>query len=346
MSARLREVFVMKVSARAVWLSAVFIFVLFGFSASAPAESGEAAKKLLDRPIRLAHVSNVCEDHFFAAEKLGLFEKNGLEVELIRSNFASIKEGIASGKIDVTDGLLQKWLKPIEQGLDIKFTLGLHQGCTSTVVKANSPYKSIKDLKGKTIGVAGTIGDATQNYLYRLIIKEGLDPVKDFEWIAFDAGALIAALDTGKADAVAGGDASTYPKVKTGEYRVITNLSTDPYFQDEVCCLLAFSPKFINEHRDLALLITKIMYEAAVYTDTHREEITRYAHGKGYINGTLEDNLEIVKLYTYKPGVEIGVRSFERSFNDFQKTGIIDKDVKLKTVLDRGFIIFDDPSSQ
>ncbi|GHV46910.1 nitrate ABC transporter substrate-binding protein [Synergistales bacterium] len=323
---------------KAVLLSVLFCFPVAGSSAP--------VKKLLDRPIVLAHVSASCEDYFFAAEKLGLFEKNGLEVELLRANFNSIKEGIASGKVDVTDGLLQKWLKPIEQGLDIKFTLGVHQGCSSAVVKTDSPYKSVKDLKGKTIGVAGTIGDAAMNYMYRVIIAEGLDPVKDFEWVAFDAGALIAALETGKADVVVGGDANTYAKIKTGEFSYIARMATDEYFKDEVCCLLAFSPSFIKEHRDIALVITKIMHEAALYNGAHKEEMVRYAHEKGYINGTLEDNIEIVKPFTYNPGVKIALHAFEKSFRDYQASGIIDKDVELKTVLDRAFVIFDDPDIQ
>jgi NitT/TauT family transport system substrate-binding protein len=329
-------------------LISIFILVLLSLAAMLSANSASAAtvKKILDRPLVLAHYATICEGEFFAAEMLGLFEKNGLDVELIRTSFDRAKEGIVSGKIDVSDGVLQKWLKPIEQGLDIKFTIGLQQGCVSSVVKADSPYRTVKDLKGKTIGVAGAIGDAAMNYMYRVIIKEGLDPVKDFNWIAFDAGSLIAALETGKADAVVGGDANTFAKIKSGEYRYISRLGTDEYFQDETCCLLAFSPKFIEEHRDVALIVTRIMYEASKYMNEHKEEVTRYAFERGYINGTLEDNIAVVQHYNYAPGVKIGIDSFKKSFIDYQNTGIIDKGVSLKTVLDRAFVIFDAPDIQ
>ena len=42
-----------------------------------------------------------------------------------------------------------KLLQPIENGLPIKFTTGLHTGCTKLLVPGDSDIKSIADLKGK-----------------------------------------------------------------------------------------------------------------------------------------------------------------------------------------------------
>jgi NitT/TauT family transport system substrate-binding protein len=333
----------MKRKSKLTLFTTVLLFALFSCVAVALAAP---VKKLLDRPLRVPHVSSACSAYFYAGEMLGAFEKNGLEIELIFSNFETIKEGLTSGKFDFTDGLLMKWLKPIEQGLDVQFTLGLHQGCVSSVVKADSPYKNLKDLKGKTIGVGRAIGDSPMNYFYRLALKEGLDPVKDFNYLAFDTGSLIAALDTGKADAVVGNDGNTYAKIKTGEFRYISRLATDKYFEGESCCLLVFSPKFVKAHPDVALKVTKILHELTSYVDKHREEVIRYAHAKGYINGTLEDNLAIVQLYKYEPGVQIGLKSFKNAFDDYQKSGIIDKDVDVNKVLERSFIVYEDPEIQ
>jgi NitT/TauT family transport system substrate-binding protein len=327
-----------KISAFAI----LALLALADFAGHAVAAQSTGAKKLLNRPLKLGHYSSACESYFFAAEMLGLYEKNGLEVEFIRVDNNIAKEGIVSGKLDVTDGVLQSWLKPIEQGLDVKFTLGLHQGCMSSTVLTDSPYKSITDLKGKTIGVSAPIGSGAMNYLYRTILHAGLDPVKDYEWVAYDMAALPNALDTGKVDAIVGPDSILYGKVKNGEHRFLTVMATDKYLDDELCCLLAFSPVFIKEHPEVAKVITRILYEAAEYTDAHKEEVVRYEHAKGYINGTLEDNLAVVAPYRFKPSVAVGLRSFENSFRDYQATGIIEKGVDLKKVVDRAFIIYDD----
>jgi hypothetical protein len=38
-------------------------------------------------------------------------------------------EGIATGKADAGLGLALRWLKPLEQGFDVRITAGVHGGC-------------------------------------------------------------------------------------------------------------------------------------------------------------------------------------------------------------------------
>jgi len=53
--------------------------------------------------------------------------------------------------------------------------------------KCNCPEyihsKTWADLKGKTIGVSGTIGGGSMNYAFRDIAYEGLDPQNDYQWV-------------------------------------------------------------------------------------------------------------------------------------------------------------------
>jgi NitT/TauT family transport system substrate-binding protein len=302
--------------------------------------SSNTAKKL-DRPIQLGYYGSACESYFYAAELKGLYEKAGLKVNFIRVDEATAKEGLASGKLDVSDGILQSWLKPIEQGLDIKFTLGMHNGCMSTAVKADSPYKSLADLKGKTIGVLAPIGGGPMNYLYRELLHEGFNPKNEFNWLAFDRPSIVNALDTNKADAIVTSDSQTFKGVQNGKYRYLTYMATDDYIKDELCCLLAFSPKFLKDYPDAAKGFTKAIYDASEYVQNNKEVVVRYADSKKYLNGNVEDNLAVVKTYTFKPSVANGIKSFENSFRDYQATGIIDKDVDMQKVVDRAFVKFD-----
>jgi NitT/TauT family transport system substrate-binding protein len=324
----------------ALIVSVALLTVLRG---CAPAHAAPV-KKLLDRPVKLGHYSASCESYFFAAEMLGLYEKYGIDIEFVRVDDSIGRESIASGKIDVTDGVLQSWLKPIEQGFNVKFTLGLHQGCMSSVVRADSPYKTLADLKGKKIGVVGAIGGGAHNYLFRTILHSGLklDPRKDFEWLSFDIGAALLALDSDQVQAVTGGDARLYPGVESGKYRFLSSMATDEYNSDELCCLLAFNPTFIKEHPDVGHALTKLLYEAAEYTNAHKEEVVRYEHGKGYINGTLEANIAVIAPFRFEPSVAVGLESFKRSFRDYQELGIIEKDVDLQKIIDSTFVIYDD----
>jgi NitT/TauT family transport system substrate-binding protein len=66
-----------------------------------------------------------------------------------------MKESLALGKIDATQGMLITYLKSIEQGLDVNITAGVHKGCMHVLTAKDSPLSKPEDLKGKRIGVQG-----------------------------------------------------------------------------------------------------------------------------------------------------------------------------------------------
>ena len=92
----------------------------------------------------------------------------------------------------------------------------------------------------------------------------------------------------------------------------------------------------------MAHALTKLLYEASEYTNSHKDEVVRYEHEKGYINGTLEANIAVIAPYRFEPGVAVGLESFKRSFRDYQELGIIDKGVDLQKIIDRAFVIYVD----
>ena len=66
----------------------------------------------------------------YAIEK-GVFAKHGIAGETV--NFAGsteqLLEAIATGKADAGVGMALRWLKPLEQGFDVKLVAGTHGGC-------------------------------------------------------------------------------------------------------------------------------------------------------------------------------------------------------------------------
>src|SRR5471030_2728779 len=68
----------------------------------------------------------ICTAPVPVAVKQGFFAKRGLDVELI--NFAGstdqLLEAIATGKSDAGIGMALRWIKPLEQGFDVKLTAG------------------------------------------------------------------------------------------------------------------------------------------------------------------------------------------------------------------------------
>src|SRR6476660_7741741 len=79
--------------------------------------------------IRVGYIGITCEAPIFSAVEKGFFKEEGLEVELVKCEWSKYKDVLALGGFDITHHLVMYFLKPIEQGLDVRFTAGIHRGC-------------------------------------------------------------------------------------------------------------------------------------------------------------------------------------------------------------------------
>src|SRR5438874_9194831 len=80
------------------------------------ASSGGASNK-----IRVGYIGLTCEAPIFSAGENGFFKEEGLEVELVKCEWANYKDVLALGGDDITHRLVMYFLKPIEQRLYVKF---------------------------------------------------------------------------------------------------------------------------------------------------------------------------------------------------------------------------------
>jgi NitT/TauT family transport system substrate-binding protein len=277
--------------------------------------------------IKIGHYGATCESAIFMAYEQGFFKAEGLDVELYKGDYNTNKEGLALGKLDFTDGVLQQWLKPVEQGLDIKFTLGCHTGCLSGVVLKDSKIKSIKDLKGKTIGISGGIGGGVMNFAYRVLFKAGLDPRKDVQWKDYPSAQIIVPLENGEVDAVFSGDVLLLTWEAEGKVRFISSMAKDPGFKDEICCLLGVRGEFLKKYPKETAAVTRAVLKGARWVDTHREETAKILVDKQYVLGTVEKNIGIIKYYSYNASVAGGEKALTDSVNEFKKLGLIDGNI-------------------
>src|SRR6186713_1561195 len=101
--------------------------------------------------IRVGYIGLTCEAPIFSAVEKGFFKEENLDVELVRCQWATYKDALALGRFDVTHHLVMYFLKPIEQGMDVKFTGGIHRGCLRVQAGVKSNIQSVQDLRGKRI---------------------------------------------------------------------------------------------------------------------------------------------------------------------------------------------------
>src|SRR5438067_11210331 len=141
----------------------------------------------LSNTVRVGYVGITCEAPIFSAVENGFFKEEGLEVRLVKCEWANYKDVLALGGFDITHHLVMYFLKPIEQGLDVKFTGGIHRGCLRVQAGANGSISKIQDLRGKRIGVPG-MGTPPFIFANRVLGANGIDLGKEIAWRVFLAG--------------------------------------------------------------------------------------------------------------------------------------------------------------
>jgi NitT/TauT family transport system substrate-binding protein len=95
------------------------------------------------------------------AKDMGFFQKHGLNVDVqFIDNGAAIASAVASGAIDIAQGNVVTLATAHDKGLPFVAIApaALYSSASPTsalIVAKNSPYKTAKDLNGKTIGITG-----------------------------------------------------------------------------------------------------------------------------------------------------------------------------------------------
>src|SRR6266436_3898108 len=109
-------------------------------------KKSEPGASAASNKVRVGYIGLTCEAPIFTAIEKGFFKDEGLEPELVRCEWATYKDALALGRFDVTHHLVMYFLKPIEQGLDVKFTGGIHRGCLRVQAGAKGDIRTVEDL--------------------------------------------------------------------------------------------------------------------------------------------------------------------------------------------------------
>jgi len=232
------------------------------------------------------------------AKEKDFFEKNGLDVELINYSGSTdqLLETLATGKADAAIGMALRWLKPLEQGFDVKIVAGGHGGCLRLLAPASASIGNLKGLKGKTIAVSDM--NAPEKHFFSILLKkEGLDPDKDVDFKIFPGPLLRIAVEKGEAHALAASDPNTYLWLKDGSFtEVASNLAGE--YANRSCCIVGVRGSLLREDKQAAAAIARAYIEAAEFTVHHPEEAaaTLAPYAK---NVTVAELAELARYHTH-----------------------------------------------
>jgi NitT/TauT family transport system substrate-binding protein len=294
-------------------------------------EAAYQAEPASQRTIHIAYDGGLCQAAIPIAVHKGFLEAEGVTAELTKTGGTqdNTRDALVAGKIDTAAGMIAGWLKPITNGVDIRFSVGLHTGCASAFVLADSPIQSFADAKGKTIAINGGIGGVYHNIGYRFIAHDGFVP-EDFTWKDFPADQTLLILQKGEAEVAVFSDQLAEKWVQDGTLRRIRSLHEDEDFASEACCVFGFSGAFLDENSITAEKISRAIYNAALWigeSDANKEEAAQILLDNGYISGTKEYAVSLMQLFTWGLDNELTEATLDLSVTDYQALGVISKDL-------------------
>jgi len=295
--------------------------------------------------VRVGYIGLTCEAPIFTAIEKGFFKEEGLDVSLVKCDWKNYKDVLALGGYDITHHLIMYFLKPIEQGLDVKFTGGIHRGCLRLQASFSGKIRSIKDLRGKRIGVPG-MGTPPFIFANRVLGANGIDPSKEITWLVFPAGELGLALDKGEVDAVANSEPIGSMLIAQGKVWNVADQAVDMPYANEYCCAVLTSGKFLARNPKTTAAATRALLKAAKWVETNPRAAAELSVKGKYLASTVDANTVSISHLRYVPsvmGAQVAVRG---AAAEMKRAGMLKRTTDTQQLADRSFVKLDGVSDE
>jgi NitT/TauT family transport system substrate-binding protein len=294
--------------------------------------------------LKVAYLGLTCEAPIFVAQEKGFYEKQGLDVELVKTDWDGLREGLGTGNFDANHTLIMYLLKPIEQGVDMKITGGIHTGCLRLQVGSKSNIKTPAELRGKKIGVTTHIGSPPYLFSCRVLAAQGIDPrpeKDEVQWIPYPPSELGLAVEKGLVDAVCTSDPIGTILVGKGIVKTIADQALDAPYRDEYCCAVVVSGKLARSDPEAAAKVTRALLEAARWVEENPTAAATLGVEKKYIAASAEINAQAISALRYMPGVSRCRASIEGAAREMKKAGLLKESTDADALTKRAWLDLD-----
>jgi NitT/TauT family transport system substrate-binding protein len=299
------------------------------------ASSGGASNK-----IRVGYIGLTCEAPIFSAVENGFFKEEGLDVELVKCEWANYKDVLALGGYDITHHLVMYFLKPIEQGLDVKFTAGIHKGCLRVQSSTKGNIRTVQDLRGKRIGVPG-MGTPPFIFANRVLGANGIDASKDVSWRVFPAGELGLALDKGEVDAVADSEPIGSLLLADGKVRNVADQAADMPYKNEYCCAVIVNGKYLAANPKNTAAATRALLKGAKWVEANPAAAARLSVEKKYLASNPELNTVAISHLRYVPSVSGAEDAVKSAAAEMKVAGMLSPSTDVSALAQKAFVHLD-----
>lgn len=266
------------------------------------------------------------------AQHRGFFKDEALDADIIVMGATPSIAALTNGDIDFTL-LTGTVIRAAIRGLPVRLVAGLMTS-SPHVLLARPEVKSIRELSGKKIGLAG-FGDATQVLARIILARNGVDPDKEVQFVPLgpDAGRF-AGLQQKLADAVVTSPPWDFEGKKAG-YNVLARAYE---YLNYPLSGVGLNVKSLQQNRDQVRRATKALIKASRFIRDNRDEAVKIlmAWGKAKPEHAYASYDATVKVISHDGGIpEDGLKFL---IEQAKKDAKITREVALGEIADFGIL--------
>ncbi len=156
----------------------------------------------------------------------GIAAQHNIKITNMMMDFTEAANALKLGRVLVSTMQPSTAVNLWKSGTELRLFAAQIWSGNAWVVRKDSAYKTLADLKGKKIGNFSRVTGAF--FFSAVIAKEhGLDIEKDFQAIPAETGALIALLDRGEVEAINMFEPHVTKLIVSGRYRVLLDFDVE-----------------------------------------------------------------------------------------------------------------------
>ncbi|MFH1647766.1 MAG: ABC transporter substrate-binding protein [Chloroflexota bacterium] len=282
-------------------------------------------------------VGPTCLAPFYTAIEDGYFAQEGLEVEHVRyPGMKEVYEAVSLGKADFS-AVPTHLVNLLEEGFNLKSTLAIHPGCMQGIADINQPIYSVKDLKGKRIGL-DALGHCPHAFTLWELTKAGLEP-DDVQFKVYPPGDLPLALKKGEVDFILPLDPVGQLALNQGIGRLVFSTTYPEHgYSDVYCCTLVINGDLTEKDKGTAAAITRAVANAAKSIPGREDQVAQMMIDRKYSIGSPDVHGFLLKQYRYDTVSVAGVKDTLRYYGTMYKhAGIVREDTDVEKLIDKSF---------
>ena len=237
----------------------------------------------------------VCAAPQVIAEEL-LKAEGFTDVRYAVSSRVSAGRALAVGDVDLVMRFVGNFITQVDAGDPIVMLTGIHVGCYELF--ASDQIRSVRDLKGKTIGVTEP-GSGSHLFLLSLLSYVGLDPNKDVTLVTKPQPEAMNLFAAGKLDAYQA-FSEEVQELRTRKIgHVIMNSTTERPWSLYFCCGLAGNREFVRKYPIATKRAMRAILKASTMCALEPERVARFMVDRGFVTAPYEIALDTLKSLPY-----------------------------------------------